>query len=146
MPNETLELLRDDEEAMDTGAVDELLRFLTVSHFGRRRVAVADLEIAGSAIRAGEGIIVATNIGNRDESAWPDADRLDLLRRGRGHLAFGFGPHSCLGGHLARTQIQIALGTLHRRVPDLSLGVHHERLRFRHEKMIYGVHDLPVVR
>ncbi|MER7187284.1 cytochrome P450 [Streptomyces hyaluromycini] len=67
-------------------------------------------------------------------------------RDARGHLSFGFGRHLCLGRHLARTQLRIALGTLHRRVPSLRLAVERDTLAFRHDKMIYGVHELPVVR
>ncbi|MGW4909461.1 cytochrome P450 [Streptomyces sp. NPDC004270] len=145
-PDQLALLRENDDPAAGTRAVDELLRYLTVSHFGRRRVALEDVVVGGEVVRTGEGVIVATNIGNRDEEAFPGADRLDLERDARGHLSFGFGRHLCLGHHLARTQLRIALGTLHRRVPSLRLAVPRDRLAFRHDKMIYGVHELPVVR
>ncbi|MFK0285888.1 cytochrome P450 [Streptomyces sp. NPDC090499] len=145
-PDQLALLRENDDPAADTRAADELLRHLTVSHFGRRRVALTDVEVGGEVVRAGEGVVVATNIGNRDEEVFPDADRLDLGRDARGHLSFGFGRHLCLGHHLARTQIRIALGTLHRRLPSLRLAVPRDTLAFRHDKMIYGVHELPLVR
>ncbi|MFJ8492472.1 cytochrome P450 [Streptomyces sp. NPDC094038] len=145
-PDQLALLRENDDPAADTRAVDELLRYLTVSHFGRRRVALTDVEVGGEVVRAGEGVVVATNIGNRDEEVFPDADRLDLRRDARGHLSFGFGRHLCLGHHLARTQLRIALGTLHRRLPSLRLAVPRDTLAFRHDKMIYGVHELPLLR
>ena len=147
-------LTRSDQRApmidgdVETGAaaVEEMLRYLTVSHFGRRRVATQDAELAGTLVRAGEGVIVATNVGNRDAAAFPDPDRLDLERDARGHLAFGFGPHLCLGAQLARTQIRVALQGLLTRFPDLRLSAPADQLRYRHDKMIYGLFALPVTR
>lgn len=145
-PDQLALLRENDDRSVGSRAVEELLRYLTVSHFGRRRVALEDVKLGGQVVRAGEGVIVATNIGNRDPEVFPGADRLDILRDARGHLAFGFGRHLCLGHHLARTQLRTALGTLHRRVPTLRLAVPRDTLTFRHDKMIYGVHELPVVR
>lgn len=125
-------------------AVEELLRFLTVIHTGRGRVALEDIEVAGTVIRAGEGVILANSEANRDETVFPDPDRLDLTRDARRHLAFGFGAHQCLGQSLARVQLQIVYGTLHRRLPNLRLAVDREQIRFKHEGLVYGVWELPV--
>jgi cytochrome P450 len=140
-----LALLRDiDDPATAAGAVEELLRYLNIAHSGRRRVATADIEIADAVIRAGEGVIMANEIANRDPAAFPDPDRLDIQRDARHHLAFGFGVHQCLGQPLARMELQVVYGTLYRRVPTLRLATDFTRLRFKHDGLVYGVYELPV--
>ncbi|WP_414637569.1 cytochrome P450 [Amycolatopsis sp.] len=138
-------------EIRDTGdpkvianAVEELLRYLNITHSGRRRVATADLEIGGQLIRRGEGVIAAGDIANRDDSAFPEPDRLDIGRKARHHVAFGYGVHQCLGQPLARIELQVVYGTLYRRLPGLSLAVPLADLPFKHDMIVYGVHELPV--
>ncbi|WP_281284442.1 cytochrome P450 [Nonomuraea diastatica] len=109
-----------------------------------RRVALEDIEIAGQVIRAGEGLILANDIGNRDPAAFTDPDRLDLRREARHHVAFGFGVHQCLGQSLARMELQVVYGTLYRRIPALRLVTDLERIPFKHDGSVYGVHELPV--
>ncbi|MGP3929199.1 cytochrome P450 [Nonomuraea sp. KM88] len=140
-----LDLLRSaDDPQLIAGAVEELLRYLHITHNGRRRVALEDIEIAGQVIRAGEGLILANDIGNRDPAAFPDPDRLDLRREARHHVAFGFGVHQCLGQSLARMELQVVYGTLYRRIPTLRLAADLERIPFKHDGSVYGVHELPV--
>jgi cytochrome P450 len=140
-----LAALRDtDDPALIAGAVEELLRYLTIVQSGRRRVALQDIEIDGQTIRAGEGIVLAGEAANRDEDAFSDADRLDVHRDARGHLAFGFGVHACLGQPLARVELQIVYGTLYRRLPGLRLAVPLEQIPFKHDSIVYGVYELPV--
>ncbi|MDX6658651.1 MAG: hypothetical protein QOH62_3444, partial [Solirubrobacteraceae bacterium] len=142
---EQLVALRDtDDAALIAGAVEELLRYLTIVHSGRRRVALQDIEIDGQTIRAGEGIVLAGEAANRDEGAFSDADRLDVHRDARGHLAFGFGVHACLGQPLARVELQVVYGTLYRRIPSLRLAVPLEQVPFKHDSIVYGVYELPV--
>jgi cytochrome P450 len=137
--------LRDtDDPALIAGAVEELLRYLTIVHSGRRRVALQDIEIDGQTIRAGDGIVLAGDAANRDEDVFSDAGRLDVHRDARGHLAFGFGVHACLGQPLARVELQIVYGTLYRRLPGLRLAVPLEQVAFKHDSIIYGVYELPV--
>jgi cytochrome P450 len=62
-----------------------LKRYLTITHDGRKRVATEDIEIAGETIKAGDGVIIATDLGNRDPLAFPDPDSLDLERDARHH-------------------------------------------------------------
>ncbi|MET9481953.1 cytochrome P450 [Streptomyces sp. NPDC006638] len=142
---EQLDRLRaaDDPKAV-ANAVEELLRHLTIVHSGRRRVAREDLEIGGQLIRAGEGIIAATDVANRDEAVFPDPDAVDLGRDARHHVAFGFGVHQCLGQPLARVELQVVYGTLYCRIPTLALAKPAEELRFKHDMLVYGVHELPV--
>jgi cytochrome P450 len=142
---EQLDLLRaSDDPKLIANAVEELLRHLNITHSGRRRVALEDLEVGGQLIRRGEGIVVATDIANRDETAFPDADALDIGRSARHHVAFGYGIHQCLGQPLARVELQVVYGTLYRRIPTLALAVPVDELPFKHEMLVYGVHELPV--
>jgi cytochrome P450 len=140
-----LKAFRDSDDPKSiANAVEELLRYLTITHLGRRRVALEDLELGGRLIRAGEGLIAATDIANRDVSAFPDPDSLDLGRTARHHLAFGDGVHLCLGQPLARMELQIVYATLFRRVPSLALAVPLGELEFKREMAFYGVRELPV--
>jgi cytochrome P450 len=136
--------VRDGDPAVVKGAVEELLRLLTVAHSGRRRVALENIEIGGVTIRAGEGIIAAGESANRDATVFESPDELDIHRGMNHHLAFGFGVHQCLGQPLARLELQVAHPALLRRFPDLHVAVPLEEIRFRDEMAIYGVHALPV--
>lgn len=140
-----LALLRASEDpALASSAVEELLRYLNITHNGRRRVVLEDIEVAGQVVRAGEGLIMANDIGNRDPEVFPGPDRLDIRRDARRHVAFGFGVHQCLGQQLARMELQVVYGTLYRRIPTLRLAADLERIPFKHDGAVYGVHELPV--
>ncbi|MEU6478092.1 cytochrome P450 [Streptomyces sp. NPDC047017] len=140
-----LALLRDgDDPRTVAAAVEELLRYLNITHSGRRRVALADIEIGGQVIRAGDGVILANEIANRDPLAFPDPDRLDLTRDARRHVAFGYGVHQCLGQPLARVELQVVYSTLYRRIPTLALATGPDQLEFKHDGLVYGVYSLPV--
>jgi len=133
-----------DPAARIAGAVEELLRYLSISHFGRRRVALEDVVVAGRLVRAGEGVIAANDSANWDADAFPDPDVLDLSRDARHHLAFGFGPHQCLGQPLARVELQVVYPTLFRRLPDLRTAEPLGELRFKESMVFYGLYSLPV--
>ncbi|MEV7086450.1 cytochrome P450 [Streptomyces sp. NPDC093085] len=134
-----------DDPARVAHAVEELLRYLTITHSGRRRVAVEDVEIAGTLIRAGEGVVLANDAANRDGAVFPDPDRLDIDRpEVRRHMAFGHGAHQCLGQNLARAELQLAYPALLRRFPRLRTTVPDSELRFKEDMLVYGVHELPV--
>ncbi|MDC7335949.1 cytochrome P450 [Streptomyces lydicus] len=140
----TAEKLRQ-EPALIRGAVEELLRFHSIIRNGPRRAATADVEVDGHLIRAGEGVVVAVPSGNRDESVFADADRLDVCRpNAQHHVAFGYGIHQCLGQALARVELQVVLGTLLRRFPAMRPAVPVEEIPFRTDMSIYGCHALPV--
>ncbi|MDL5159168.1 cytochrome P450 [Actinomycetospora termitidis] len=147
----TLLLLQDPEQAARVreglsveGAVEELLRLLTVTHFGRRRVATEDVELGGVTIRAGEGVVAAAEIANRDPEVFADPDALDVDRSPNHHVAFGHGVHQCLGQQLARVELQVAYPALLRRFPTLRVDTPLDDVAFRDAMVVYGVHALPV--
>jgi cytochrome P450 len=133
-----------DNPARTPGAVEELLRYFTITDLTLFRVALADVDVGGQLIRAGEPVISLTLAGNHDPAAFADPGRLDIGRDARSHLAFGFGPHQCLGQNLARMELQVVLDTLLRRVPDLKLAVPVGDLQFKDDAFVYGALELPV--
>jgi cytochrome P450 len=136
--------MRDVPEAVPN-AVEELFRYHTIVHEGVARVATEDVVVGTTTIRAGDGVIVSVASANRDATMFDAPDRLDMDRAdARRHLAFGHGPHLCLGLGLARAELQIALPALAARVPGLRLAVPLSRIRFSEDRQIYGVHELPV--
>ncbi|GIF19317.1 cytochrome P450 [Actinoplanes tereljensis] len=141
-----LALLREnsDDPKFVANAVEELLRYLTIVHSGIRRIANADIELHDTVIRAGDGIIFDLAAANWDDAEFPEADRLDLRRPARQHHAFGYGVHQCLGQSLARVELQVAYGTLYRRIPTLALAVPFEEVPFAMEGVAYGLKSLPV--
>ncbi|MYW90848.1 cytochrome P450 [Amycolatopsis rubida] len=140
-----LALLRDaDDPRAVTGAVEELLRYLSIVHLGRRRTALEDIEVAGRTIPAGDGVILLGELANRDPEVFDDPDRLDLTRNARRHQAFGGGTHHCVGQPLARLELQVVYPALLRRVPTLRLAVPLDEVKFKYDAVIYGLHELPV--
>jgi cytochrome P450 len=143
---EQLAVLRDAEDSMViANTVEELLRYLSIIQNGQRRVAVEDIHIAGEVIRAGEGIIIDLAPANWDAEAFTEPDRLYLHRSGADrNVAFGYGRHQCVGQQLARAELQIVFSTLFRRVPTLALAVPFEDVPFKHDRLAFGVYELPV--
>jgi len=124
-------------------AVEELLRYLTIVEAGSR-VAMADIDIAGTTIKAGEGLIALGASANRDAAAFGHPDDFDIERGARHHVAFGYGIHQCLGQNLARTELDVVFRTLFARIPGLRLAVDVADLPFKDDAFIYGVYELPV--
>lgn len=140
-----LAVIRDtDNPAVVRDAVEELLRYLSIVHLGRRRTALEDIEIAGRTIREGEGVILLGELANRDPAVFPDPDRLDIARDARHHQAFGAGSHHCVGQPLARMELQVLYPTLFRRIPTLRTVDGLDAIPFKYDAVIYGLHALPV--
>jgi cytochrome P450 len=112
------ELLRAQPSLLDD-AVEELLRYESTAQY-MRRTADFEVEIAGVTIPHGAQVVCWIASADRDEGRWgPTADRLDITREdARQHLAFGFGPHVCIGSWLARLELQVVVGTLLERFPN----------------------------
>ncbi|MFF7171234.1 cytochrome P450 [Streptomyces pseudovenezuelae] len=140
-PDRLAELRTD--PALIPNAVEELMRMLSIAD-GLLRMALEDIEVAGTTIRAGEGVVFATSVVNRDEDVYPAPDTLDWHRPARHHLAFGFGIHQCLGQNLARAELEIALRTLFDRLPTLRLAAPAEKIPFKPGDTIQGMLELPV--
>ncbi|HZU80558.1 MAG TPA: cytochrome P450 [Acidimicrobiales bacterium] len=102
-------------------AVEELLRWETPV-MGVARVATRDTEISGCPVHQGDNVMVMLGSANTDEDEFPDADEVVLDREANRHLAFGGGVHRCLGSHLARLELRVALREWHARIPDYEIA------------------------
>ncbi|WP_267244918.1 cytochrome P450 [Streptomyces sp. PR69] len=140
---EQLALFMSDPALVDN-AVEELLRYLSVFHFGVPRTPLEDVEMAGHLLKAGESVTVSLPAANRDEVWFEDPDRLDIRRKTAGHTAFGFGIHQCLGQNLVRMEMRTALPALFHRFPTLELAVPAQEVELAADMSVYGVHRLPV--
>ncbi len=101
-------------------AVEELLRAFSIVNTGR--VVTRDVEHLGCPMRTGDRVLVSTISANRDPREFPDADQIILDRTPNRHMAFGIGPHRCLGSFLARAELTIALEEWHRLIPNYALA------------------------
>jgi cytochrome P450 len=108
------------DPAVIPDAVEEILRFDGPVVF-LPRVATQDIELGGQTIPAGTEVQVALAVANRDPAEHPDPDEIDFGRQER-HLAFGAGPHRCLGAHLARMELREVMAEWHRRIPEYELA------------------------
>ncbi|PUB25980.1 cytochrome P450 [Promicromonospora sp. AC04] len=124
--------------------VEEALRFDANAGFGMVRYIDTEIELSGVAVPSGTTVVCSMAAANRDESTFAGADELDLTRSPNPHLAFGAGAHSCLGQALARTELQVALETLLRRLPTLDLAVGAEELVRVDGLAVGGLSELPV--
>ncbi|MGH3491478.1 MAG: cytochrome P450 [Actinopolymorphaceae bacterium] len=140
-----LAAIRTDPTLIDA-AVEELLRYLTIVHFGPTRAALEDVEIGGELVEAGEVVAISLPAANRDPERFDHPDTFEVTRpvTGHGHLTFGHGIHQCLGQQLARIEMRIGYAALFQRFPTLRLAVPTEEVRMRTDMAIYGVHSLPV--
>ncbi|MCQ4079654.1 cytochrome P450 [Streptomyces sp. RB6PN25] len=135
--------LRDDPTAIPA-AVEEFARFDGPAPLAIRRFPLEDVEIGGVTVPAGETVLLSIASANRDPAHFPDPDRLDPRRDRSGNLWLGHGIHYCLGASLGRTETEIALETLLRRLPGLALAVPHEELQWRPSMRARGLISLPV--
>jgi cytochrome P450 len=101
-------------------AIEELLRWETPVP-GVARVAMQDVEVGGCPISKGERVSPLLGAANTDPAEFPDPELVDFNRNPNRHRAFGGGPHRCLGSHLARMELRVALREFHRRIPDYEI-------------------------
>lgn len=109
-----------DDPSVIPHAVEEMLRWETPVP-GVVRLTTSDTELSGCPIAAGKQVVVLLGSANTDESAWDGADEVDFHRQANRHLAFGGGVHRCLGSHLARLELRVALEEWHSRIPEYAL-------------------------
>jgi cytochrome P450 len=136
-----LAAVRDDPDAVEP-AVEELLRWLSIVHSGTMKTTTTEVEIGGTTIPAGETVMCALPVANRDPDVTADPDRLDVTRGAVGHLAFGHGVHHCLGAPLARMELRLAFPALLRRFPTLAEVPGSAEFRSFHA--VYGMSRLEV--
>lgn len=135
-----LRKLRDDPSLIQT-AIEEILRYDGPVQ-GTGRVAMEDLEIHGRPVKKGQMVFCVLGAANRDPAKFENPDQLDITRRPNEHVAFSDGIHFCLGAPLARAEGQIALRTLLRRFPDLSLET--DNLQWGGTFILRGLKGLPI--
>lgn len=135
------DLLASDPGLMETG-VEELLRYVSPIK-NMARTVTRDLELRGRQLHEGDQVMLFYPSANRDETVFTDPDRLDVTRDPNPHLAFGFGPHFCLGASLARLELKVMFTEVLRRMPDLALATD-EPLEFRASNFISGPESMPV--
>lgn len=124
-------------------AVEEILRFDGPINIATTRYTTERVTVGGVTIPAGEMVLIALLSANRDDAVFPAADRFDIFRRPRAHLAFGHGIHFCVGASLARLEGCTALGRLLTRYPDIAL-VSSETV-YQSSILLRGVLSLPVM-
>ncbi len=133
------------EPEIRPGAIDELLRWIPHRNaVGLSRIAMQDVEISGVRIRAGDAIYVSYLAANRDPDVFPDPETIDFLRSPNPHVSFGFGPHYCPGGMLARLESELLVDALLDGVPGLRLAVPAAEVPFKKGALIRGPEALPV--
>ncbi|AHH94990.1 cytochrome P450 [Kutzneria viridogrisea] len=136
--------LRADPELLNP-AIEELMRFTPLgSNAGFPRIALEDVELSGTLVRAGEAVLTQNAAANRDKSVWDKPEELDFHREHNPHIAFGHGAHHCLGAQLARVELQVAVGSLLKRMPDLRFAVPAEQVPFKHGRLVRGLRSMPV--
>jgi cytochrome P450 len=106
------------EPVLIESAVEEFLRYDN-SVQRQSRVASRDIELRGQRVRRGDYVVLFIGAANRDPEVFSDPDRLDLLRQGNKHIAFGHGVHFCIGGPLARLEARLAVNGVLNRFPHL---------------------------
>ncbi|MGD9892670.1 MAG: cytochrome P450 [Dehalococcoidia bacterium] len=148
--NGLLALLRDpeamsrfrDDPAIEKTAIDELLRYDPPVQL-TSRILLDDYEVDGTVIRKGESAVLLLASANRDAAEFEEPDTLNLARANNRHLAFGYGIHYCLGAPLARVEGEIALSTLARRFPRLTLIT--DSPPYKANIVLRGLAELPVM-
>jgi cholest-4-en-3-one 26-monooxygenase len=137
-PAERARLMAD--RALLPTAIEEMLRWVSpVNVF--RRTATRDTELRGHRIREGDMVALFYASANRDDEVFANPNAFDVGRTPNDHLAFGIGPHFCLGANLARLEIRVMFEELLRRLPDIELAGTPERLR---SYFINGIKRMPV--
>lgn len=138
---EQRDLLVEQPELVETG-VEELLRWVSPIK-NMARTVTKPVELHGETLREGDQVMLFYPSANRDSRVFADPDLLDVRRNPNPHLAFGFGPHFCLGASLARLELKIMFEELLSRLPDIRLASD-EQLEFRASNFISGPESMPV--
>jgi cytochrome P450 family 142 subfamily A polypeptide 1 len=123
--------------------VEECLRWVTPIN-NMNRVTTGDVEVRGVTIPGGSQVLMSYISANRDEEVFVDPFRFDVTRDPNNHLAFGFGPHLCLGAQLARLELRVIFTELLTRLQDLRLADPGFVPAYSHSSFVRGIQALPV--
>ena len=129
-----------EDPALIPGAIEECVRAYSIVAPARK--ATKDTEIAGCPVKAGQMVMVSLATANRDDSFMPDGTTVKIDRNPNNHIGFGAGPHRCLGSHLARREMKIALEEWHTRFPEYRLA---DDADIKEHGGMYGIDTLPLV-
>jgi cytochrome P450 len=131
-----------EDPSLIPAAIEELLRFEPPPPYVGRYVVAKDVVLHGQTVPEGSALLCLLGAANRDDRKHPDGDSFDIGRTSGGHLAFGFGPHFCMGASLARLELRVMFTELLRRLPDLHLAG--DPLPRRSSNFISGPEAMPV--
>jgi cytochrome P450 len=131
-----------EEPELVSTAVEEALRVYTIT-FGDGRKVTRDIDFHGCPLRKGDMVYGLVAAANRDPAVWDRADEFVVDRKGSHHFGFAGGPHRCLGAHLARREMQIAVEEWHRAIPDYHVDTD-EPLRERGGGAMLSLFSLPL--
>ncbi len=131
------------DRSLVPSACEEMLRWVSPIK-NMARAATRDTELGGKLIRSGQKLLLLYPSANRDEAHFVDPDTFDIRRSPNDHVAFGFGPHVCMGSNLARLEIATILDRLLTRLPDLALAEEAEPAS-RAANFVSGYESMPVV-
>ncbi|MEV4602771.1 cytochrome P450 [Amycolatopsis sp. NPDC049253] len=135
---ELLAQLRADPELMPT-AVEELLRYVPINTAAMfARYATEDVRFGDVVVRAGDPVLPALHAANRDPEVFANPDTVDLTRSPNPHVAFGHGPHHCIGAQLARLELQEALKAILARFPEMRLADGREGVKWEYGVIVRG--------
>jgi cytochrome P450 len=121
-------------------AVEEMLRAYPIVQTAR--IATQDLDFHGCPVKAGDMVAFPLSCAGRDESTYDNAKQVDLDRKNPKHISFGAGPHRCLGSHLARQELVVALQEWHRLIPDYR--IEDMDAVVEHSGGVYSLESLPL--
>lgn len=135
--------LRADPSKLD-GAVEELLRYITINQYEIFRTALEDVELNGEVVKKGDTVTVSLPAANRDPAKFGCPADLDIDRDTAGHMSFGYGVHQCLGQNVARVALRVGLSALLREFPGLRLAVEFDEVPLILKGSVFGLKSLPV--
>ena len=139
-----LAMLRAEPELVPN-AIEELMRLIPLSAgTSLAYVATEDVELSGVIVHEGDAVVASTAAANRDPAVFTDPNRLDVTRQGIVQFGFGHGSHFCLGAHLARMEMHVAITSLLVRFPKLRLAVPEEDVVWKEGSAVWGLQHLPV--
>jgi cytochrome P450 len=133
-----------DPEGRADETVEEILRLTSAHHLGLMRYALEDIELGGVTIGRGDLVVISEASANRDPQVFERPEEFDPTRSAKGHLAFGYGAHVCIGQNLARAELRTVFKSVFRRFPDLRLAIDVGDLRISGERFGGGIDHLPV--